>query len=166
MTDQAKYEVAINPKTKEPLSVNLNFTNLKDNSNKFFILQILKHKEKQTYEFFNRYGRLGAKGTIYQHNIMSLDQGISQFAQKKKEKMRKGYQEVEAKKFDLNDDKAAKMLEKAAKAAEESSVKSALHPDVFKIVKDFNQNVSEVDKIAIDLGYDSKQVPISSISVE
>jgi len=52
--------------------------------------------------------------------------------------MRKGYQEVEAKKIDLNDEKTAKLLEKAAKTAEEKSVKSALHPDVFEIVKGFN----------------------------
>ena len=70
--------------------------------------------------------------------------------------MRKGYQEVEAKKIDLADDKHAKMLAKAEKDALEKSVKSALHPDVFEIVKDFNNNVDEVDKIAIDLGYDSK----------
>jgi len=52
--------------------------------------------------------------------------------------MRKGYQEVEAKKIDLNDENTAKLLVKAAKAAVEKSVKSALHPDVFEIVKAFN----------------------------
>ena len=60
------------------------------------------------------------------------------FNSKKKEKIRKGYQEVEAKKIDMNDKNTAKLLAKAAKAAVEKSAKSALHPDVFEIVKAFN----------------------------
>ena len=68
----------------EPYSCVLNQTEIKYNSNKFYIMQLIK--TKKDYNIFIRYGRIGEHGTITNKNFNSESEAINHFKKQFKAK--------------------------------------------------------------------------------
>ncbi|KAG2597494.1 poly [ADP-ribose] polymerase 2-like isoform X3 [Panicum virgatum] len=60
----------------------LNQTNLGDNNNKFYIIQVLEPDAGGSFMVYNRWGRVGARGQDKLHGPFSRDQAIYEFAEK------------------------------------------------------------------------------------
>jgi len=64
----------------------LNQTNIANNNNKFYNLQVLKKDNSNNYFFWTRWGRVGEKGQFKLLNCPSKDSAISQFKAKFRDK--------------------------------------------------------------------------------
>lgn len=68
----------------EDYSVNLNQTNIKDNNNKFYVIQILEGKDQ--YNVWTRWGRVGEPGRNNMDSFKSSKEAILAFDKKFKDK--------------------------------------------------------------------------------
>ena len=74
----------------------LNQSNIQNNNNKFYILQILQNETNpNNIILFTRWGRVGVEGQHAEIPCGSPDAAIHQFSQKLRAKLGGGYREVE-----------------------------------------------------------------------
>lgn len=74
----------------------LNQSNIQNNNNKFYILQILQNETNpNNIILFTRWGRVGFEGQHAEIPCGSPDAAIHQFSQKLRAKLGGGYREVE-----------------------------------------------------------------------
>lgn len=71
----------------------LNYFDPVKNSNKFYIAEV--HGSVRGYRFYANYGRVGAKGVENAKPCKTLDEALATFKKKVREKLIKGYVEVE-----------------------------------------------------------------------
>jgi predicted DNA-binding WGR domain protein len=71
----------------------LMWSDVKNNHNKYYILQVLKSNNREAYHYWNRYGRVGYDG-VKDLQMMSKDSAVRMYDKKYKEKVNKGYVEV------------------------------------------------------------------------
>ena len=78
-------------------SVTLNQTNVMNNNNKFYIIQILQSDSNSNHcYFFTRWGRVGVAGQYSNVGVMQIDSAIIKFNSKLHEKNKKGdYREID-----------------------------------------------------------------------
>ena len=76
-------------------SATLNQTNVANNNNKFYILQIIQHSiNPQTCYFFTRWGRVGFEGQSDMLGPFSISVSINFFLRKFNDKYKGNYREV------------------------------------------------------------------------
>jgi poly [ADP-ribose] polymerase 2/3/4 len=81
----------------------LNQSNIQNNNNKFYILQILQNESNANhYIFFTRWGRVGVEGQRAEIPCFSVEMAIREFGKKLRDKISGGYREVEMN-YDSND---------------------------------------------------------------
>lgn len=68
------------------LDAMLNQTNIENNNNKFYLLQVLKHDSQETYYTWFRWGRVGQVGQNSQGSYSTLASAVHVFSQKFKDK--------------------------------------------------------------------------------
>lgn len=86
-------------------SATLNQSNLNDNNNKFYIIQVLLNEKTNQYFCFNRWGRVGVPGQQAMKGPYSAQAAINDFNSKHRDKSAKGdYIEIEIKFDDGADD--------------------------------------------------------------
>lgn len=74
----------------------LNQSNIMNNNNKFYILQILQNDANANHLiFFTRWGRVGVEGQRAEIPCFSVDVAIREFNKKLRDKLGGGYREVE-----------------------------------------------------------------------
>ena len=135
-------------------AVTLNYTNVKNNNNKFYIIQLLQDKYTQQYGVLYRWGRVGRFGQVNYITYKNFDEARQAFLTKLENKILYGYIKIktEAKiKKDINDeeDKNDDGLEKPL---------ANLLRLVFDL-KSFNQQMQNI-------GYDSDKIPLGQLSEE
>ena len=78
-------------------SATLNQTNVSNNNNKFYIVQILQHDKDSSQNYlYTRWGRVGKKGQNSAMGPMNINTAIFHYEDKYREKTKKGdYRELE-----------------------------------------------------------------------
>lgn len=69
--------------------VSLIYSNIGENSNKFYIMQVIEEDGK--IDLIKRYGRLGKNPTIIKTNYVTLSRAITEFDKTYSSKLKKGY---------------------------------------------------------------------------
>lgn len=136
-------------------SVTLNYTNVKNNNNKFYIIQLLQDVYTKKYGILYRWGRVGKFGQVNFVAYENFEDAQMAFLTKLQNKEIYGYTKIktEAKIKAKNDNDINDMDEEGL----EKHIVNLLKL-VFDI-KSFNQQMQ-------DFGYDSNKIPLGQLSLE
>ena len=141
-------------------SCTLNQSNLDNNNNKFYIIQLLEHDSNNSLVLFTRWGRIGVPGM---HDIKEVDSnsGPKLFMKKYRDKTKGGYQEIfidyeaEVKKEDIP--------EKKNTGKNKKKFKNDLNEDVMDLIR-LIYNKKMINDNLHEIGYDSKKMPLGKLS--
>ncbi|KAJ3292161.1 Poly [ADP-ribose] polymerase 2 [Borealophlyctis nickersoniae] len=154
----------------------LNQTEIKNNNNKFYVLQLLQDDGGKSYYVFTRWGRVGADGQQKTEQFSGLPPALSAFKKKFHEKTknnwddRANFEKVPGKYFllerdfsaDNDDDDDDETNEKEAKEARKVP-ESKLEKPVQDLVK-MIFNIDMMTKQMVEIGYDAKKMPLGKLS--
>ncbi|KAI9359592.1 poly polymerase catalytic domain-containing protein [Zopfochytrium polystomum] len=154
----------------------LNQTDIGNNNNKFYVIQILKSDTANQWTVFNRWGRVGANGQTQVLSFNNLDAAISSFEQKFYDKTGNHWSERDKfvkktkKYFLLERDHGADEEESSATSSVPTTLpKNAKTPDsklplsVQKIIGlIFNTEIME--KEMKEIGYDASKMPLGKLT--
>lgn len=153
----------------------LNQTNLKNNNNKYYMIQLLEEINRKWYHVWFRWGRVGHKG---QTNLVNcgtdIEKAKSMFEQKFWDKTKNEWMSRDnfvkvAGKYDLlKMDYAAEGAEKeTTNEAEESKPKVASKLDikVQELVK-LICNVKAMEDMVIEMKYDTQKAPLGKLTTD
>ncbi|KAI8620371.1 poly polymerase catalytic domain-containing protein [Chytriomyces sp. MP71] len=157
----------------------LNQTDITNNNNKFYIIQVLKQDNAEKYVAWNRWGRVGNNGTSAQPEYSTPDAAIREFEKKFKDKTANNWSEREnfdkkPKKYyllerdwgeDENEDADANTDAKQATNVGEAKPipESKLDPSVQELVK-LIFNLEMMEKEMTEIGYDAKKMPLGKLT--
>ncbi|KAJ3017754.1 UNVERIFIED_CONTAM: Poly [ADP-ribose] polymerase 2 [Siphonaria sp. JEL0065] len=156
----------------------LNQTDIGNNNNKYYIIQVLKHDTKELYIAWNRWGRVGNNGQSSQPEFFNANAAISafekKFADKTKNKWanRDDFVKYPGKYFLLERDWGEDDTEEALKSAGANEVDknepiqypdSKLEPAVQDLVK-LIFNLDLMEKEMTEIGYDAKKMPLGKLT--
>ena len=137
-------------------AVTLNYTNVKNNNNKFYIIQLLQDKYTGKYVVLFRWGRVGKFGQIKFSTYENFEEARLAFLAKLEHKIEYGYTiiktEAKIKRNDDNNEDENKDDDGLEKPL------SNLLRLVFDL-KSFNQQMQNI-------GYDSDKIPLGQLSEE
>lgn len=149
----------------------LNFTDIINNNNKFYNLEIVKSNDSKLY-LYTVYGRVGANGAKEYRSCMSLADAEKEAESIVKAKSKKGYVEVKLARADVGSElgKAkvdtsvtVESLKKAGvKVQEEPQAVSKLHSEVQDLVRTWFGVTQEF----IELNLDTKKCPLGQLSLD
>ena len=141
----------------------MNQSDLKNNNNKFYIIQMLKNNTTNTLSVWNRWGRVGYDGQSASFNFPNLDSAKASFLKKYNEKVKKGYTPL-VMDYSSNDtkiDTSVKTTAKVKKVIKESKLPRQIQ-DLMNLIYDtqiMNKQMSEI-------GYDAKKMPLGKLGKE
>ncbi|CAG8530387.1 12742_t:CDS:1 [Acaulospora colombiana] len=165
----------------------LNQTNVADNNNKFFVIQLLKHDSANMYFVFTRWGRVGYDGQKSTLGpLHQLEMAKREFEKKFRDKTRNSWIEVcqDGTKFvaykgkytllerdygdDCEDTKDEVDCTKKGKGKVESAEppevpESKLHPKVQDIIRTIF-DISAFSNTMVELNYDATKLPLGKLS--
>lgn len=149
----------------------LNFTDIVNNNNKFYNLEVIKSSDSNYY-LYTVYGRVGASGAKEYRACSSLAQAEKEAESIVKAKNKKGYVEVKLAKADVGSElgKAkvdatvtVESLKKAGvKVQEEPEAVSKLHTEVQDLVRTWFGVTQEF----VELNLDTKKCPLGQLSLD
>ncbi|KAH7372863.1 hypothetical protein KP509_17G025400 [Ceratopteris richardii] len=154
----------------------LNQTNVADNNNKFYVIQVLDDGTGQYY-VYNRWGRVGARGQDKLFGILSKDSAIREFEGKFLAKTKNQWserQDFEPVRYQYTwierdyDDEAENLDDKAKKAEEKPSIpkapkESKLESRIAQFVK-LICNIDMMKEQMMEIGYDANKMPLGKLS--
>lgn len=137
------------------------WSDLKDNHNKFYIIQALQDKNGASCFLWTRFGRVGVNGVSNREYAGNPDGVAKKFYSLERQKCRKGYTEI---KMSLGS--SSKPVEPIVTVAkQEDFLPSKLDSNVQDFVKlIFNQKLME--ESVIKIGYDVKKMPLGELQKE
>ena len=147
----------------------LNQTNIKDNNNKFYVLQVIKEKDVESYWVYNKWGRIGRTvGDDLKRFDSGKDAAIKDFVKKFQSKTGNkwgGEFKKKNKKYDLIEVDYSEKEEEEKSAADVKKNNSASKLDLklqelMKMIFD----VSEWERSMTDLGFDVKKSPLGKLT--
>ncbi|VVB06996.1 unnamed protein product [Arabis nemorensis] len=153
----------------------LNQTNVRDNNNKFFVLQVLESDNHKTYMVYFRWGRVGVKGqSKLDGPFDSCDRAIEIFGNKFLDKTRnfwsdrwefiphpKAYTWIE---MDYGEEKNDSVVNDIPKPLSEfKPEESKLDPQVAKFIS-LVCNVSMMAQHMMEIGYNANKLPLGKLS--
>jgi len=151
----------------------LNQTNIANNNNKFYNLQVLKKDNSNNYFFWTRWGRVGEKGQFKLLNCPSKDSAISQFKAKFRDKTanswddRKNFVKKNKKYFLLERDYGVtEEEEEKIKNKEEEKIDipdstlDARVQDIIQLIFD----ISLMEQQMAEIGYNAKKMPLGKLT--
>ena len=143
----------------------LNQTNIGNNNNKFYIVQLLQSDGGMQYYLWTRWGRVGYSGqSALQGPFGSAQQGISLFNSKYGAKTRGGYVEIEISyEADKPEKPAPAKGKAAAKKAPVKKQESKLDPRLQELIS-LICDVSQINQTLSQIGYDAKKMPLGKLS--
>jgi len=177
-------QIHISPEDGKPLACVLNQTNLFQNNNKFFILQVIKEKDVDVFYTWIRWGRVGYKG---QTNLIACggdeDKAIQamekKFQDKTKNKWseRDDFQPVDGKyklvEMDADEDEEEEVKKeddcdgptskKTVKVEKEEVVESKLESALQELIK-MICDIKAMELEASELEFDTKRNPLGKVS--
>lgn len=149
----------------------LNFTDIVNNNNKFYNLEVVKSSDNSFY-LYTVYGRVGASGAKEYRACSSLAQAEKEAESIIKSKNKKGYVEVKLAKADVGSEQGkakvdtsvtVESLKKAGvQVKEEPQVASKLHPEVQDLVRTWFGVTQEF----VELNLDTKKCPLGQLSLD
>ncbi|GJJ72712.1 poly [ADP-ribose] polymerase 2/3/4 [Entomortierella parvispora] len=165
-------------------NVRLNQTEIGNNNNKFYFIQVLANQTRSSFACFARWGRVGTKGQISTEISSTLEGAQKTFESKFKDKTknpwanRDNFTKVEGKYYllppddgdsdseDEDDDEARKEAKAAIKREKEKQhpiPESTLHPKVQDLMKlIFNQTMMANQMKELD--YDADKMPLGKLA--
>ena len=153
-------------------SCTLNQSNLNQNNNKFYIIQLLQSDINSSYMLFTRWGRVGVRGEFKTDNC-SLENGIKLFMKKYDEKTKRGYKEIIIDySSDDDDEKSNNKSEDNDEEGineEEDKSKDELHKLLSDKVIEFIKliyNTNIINQQMKEIGYDSSKMPLGKLAKE
>jgi poly [ADP-ribose] polymerase len=149
----------------------LNFTDIINNNNKFYNLEIVKSDKGDLY-LYTVYGRVGASGAKEYRVCNSTVQAEKEAESIIKSKTKKGYVEVKLSKSDIgsevgkskmNNSVSVEALKKmGATVVEKDATPSKLHPQVQDLVRTWFGVTQEF----VELNLDTKKCPLGQLSLD
>ncbi|GFU18581.1 poly polymerase 2 [Nephila pilipes] len=147
-----------------PYTATLNYVNMSANNNKFYITQVLKHKSKKEFKFWQRFGRVGTHGQSELKNFASsLPDAKAAFEEKFHEKTGNDWNNIknfnymfgkyDLLKIDLNPEISCK--KETAEVDLESSIKSLM---------ELICNKKMMNEILKEMFYDSSNAPLGKLT--
>lgn len=154
----------------------LNQTNVRDNNNKFFVLQVLESDNKKTYMVYFRWGRVGVKGqSKLDGPFHSWDRAIDIFSNKFLDKTKnfwsdrkefiphtKSYTWIEMD-YGKDDNDSAVVNDVPKSSSEVKPEESKLDPQVAKFIS-LICNVSMMAQHMMEIGYNANKLPLGKLS--
>jgi len=153
----------------------LNQTNIANNNNKFYNLQVLKKDNGNAYFFWTRWGRVGERG---QSNLLSCpnkDSAISNFRSKFRDKTANSWDDrknfvQKAKKYFLierdygvTEEDEEHLKEKSREAEKMEIPESKLDVKVQDIIK-LMFDISLMEQEMTEIGYNAKKMPLGKLT--
>lgn len=149
----------------------LNFTDIVNNNNKFYNLEIVKDDKGQLY-LYTVYGRVGASGAKEYRICNSQSQAETEAKSIIKSKTKKGYVEVKLAKADvgsaagkakIDTSVSVESLKKmGATIVEEPAAASKLHTQVQDLIRTWFGATQEF----VELNLDTKKCPLGQLSID
>jgi len=145
-------------------SCTLNQTNISNNNNKFYIMQVI---HAGSYYVFVRYGRIGEVGVISNKQFSSLDQATGFFEKQFKAKtgnnwsQKNNFQRITGKYFLTEIDRVEDIKESESSSSEDDPVK--LDPKIIKLLE-LITNQTYMKNTLTQLEIDTEKMPLGKIS--
>jgi len=153
----------------------LNQTNIANNNNKYFLLQLLKEDDKNNFYVWFRWGRVGYDGQNALHKCGgSLDAAMKTFQKKFQDKTKNDWNlkdefvkypgKYDLLQMDYNNDKT----EEAVKEELKDDIKvpdSKLDDKLQKLIK-LICDVKSMEDAVVEMKYDAKKVPLGKLTKE
>lgn len=167
-----KFQVATDS-AGEPLAATLNQSNVTQNNNKFYILQVLQSVDTPSnYFFWSRWGRVGVEGQNMRMGPTVLPNAVRNYMGKLRDKSVKGDYRVvemnyEADDKDTKDKKDGKSEETVKQDKEKNEKKDYEDSKLPTSVKDLIRLIFDmkmVDNQMKEIGYDSKKMPLGKLA--
>ncbi|KAF8772791.1 hypothetical protein HU200_005378 [Digitaria exilis] len=148
----------------------LNQTNVGDNNNKFYIIQVLESDAGGTFMVYNRWGRVGARGQDKLHGPFSTrDQAVYEFEGKFKDKTnnlwsdRKNFK-CYAKKYtwlemDYGENKKTEKKGSITDQIKETKLETRIAQFISLIC-----NISMMKQQMVEIGYNADKLPLGKLS--
>ncbi|XP_057290978.1 poly [ADP-ribose] polymerase 2-like isoform X2 [Hydractinia symbiolongicarpus] len=152
----------------------LNQTNLKNNNNKFFLLQVLQNNKNNGYAVWLRWGRVGMRG---QTNLITCgndceeakeiffkkfyDKTKNEFADRKKFKKVQGKYDLLA--MDYGNTKTD-TVDGAGKPKKEKKVPESKLEKKLQALVELLCDVKEMEEAVLEMKYDSKKAPLGKLT--
>ncbi|CAO2162429.1 unnamed protein product [Urochloa humidicola] len=153
----------------------LNQTNVGDNNNKFYIIQVLESDAGGSFMVYNRWGRVGARGQDKLHGPFSTrDQAIYEFEGKFQDKTnnlwsnRKNFK-CYAKKYtwlemDYGEtDKETNKIEKKGSITDDQIKETKLETRIAQFIS-LICNISMMKQQMVEIGYNADKLPLGKLS--
>ena len=137
-------------------AVTLNYTNVKNNNNKFYIIQLLQDIHTKKYGVLFRWGRVGKFGQVNFINYNNFEEARTAFMEKLERKILYGYTMIKTEAKIKNKDNEKDEVDKDDDGLERPIAN--LLRLVFDL-KTFNQQMQNI-------GYDSDKIPLGQLSSE
>ncbi|CAI8603764.1 unnamed protein product [Vicia faba] len=153
----------------------LNQTNVGDNNNKFYVIQVLESDDGGKFLVYNRWGRVGVKGQDKIHGPYALrESAIQEFEQKFLAKTKNAW-------CDRNDfvshpksyvwlemdysgkEKESSVTERPVHALRKQPLESKLEPRIAKFIS-LVCNLSMMNQQMMEIGYNANKLPLGKLS--
>eukprot|EP01022_Parablepharisma_sp_SALTPOND_P023167 TRINITY_DN480_c0_g1_i2.p1 TRINITY_DN480_c0_g1~~TRINITY_DN480_c0_g1_i2.p1 ORF type:complete len:963 (-),score=64.22 TRINITY_DN480_c0_g1_i2:10195-13083(-) len=142
-------------------AASLMWSDLKNNNNKYYIVQILQSDANATqFMVWNRWGRVGHDGQFAQFRFGTAENAKNMYMKKYNEKTSKGYTEIE---ISYEDDGAEEPKETKKVKTGEKEIDSTLDKKVQDLIK-LIFNMKMMQKQMVEIGYDAKKMPLGKLS--
>ncbi|CAD8108632.1 unnamed protein product [Paramecium primaurelia] len=163
--DQENYEVfEENGKIYDCM---MNQTNIMgdNNNNKFYVVQLLKKKDKDFFYLYTRWGRIGVEGQSAKQSYLKAESAKKGYESKVRQKSVKGeYRVLERDYSGEQDPKELERLEKLREDKEKESYnKSNLHQKIKDLVR-LIFDMKMINNQMKDIGYDAKKTPLGKLA--
>lgn len=134
------------------------------NNNQFYIIQILETDlSPSRYYIWNRWGRVGYDGQNSMSSTSDLKKAIHQFTKKKRDKISRGYIEIELVPKEEETKQEVKTAENLnsqdAKKTDESKLDRRVQ-NLMSLIFD----IKSINRALVDIGYDAKKMPLGKLS--
>ena len=164
---------------KEVWDVMLNQTNIQNNNNKYYLIQLLESDQSNTYSVWMRWGRVGYKGqTSWTVCGQDLGKAKNVFRKKFSDKTQNTWEEKDSfqkhgGKYDLvkmdystNNANTDEVDSKpAVKKEAEPSVESTLPKSVQDLIS-LICNIQTMEQAVMEMEYDTKKAPLGKVTTE
>ncbi|KAJ8326010.1 hypothetical protein QVD99_004165 [Batrachochytrium dendrobatidis] len=151
----------------------LSQTNISENNNKFYIIQILKDDSVNQYFCWKRWGRVGVTGQSNLTTHATFDQAFREFCRKFREKTQNDWKDktnfvkYPGKYFLIERDFGCEDEDEketsAADSVQTPIPESKLHPSVKELMElCFNMDMMNLQMM--EIGYDTKKMPLGKLS--